>query len=63
MVFGPPHWCTLYFSIKQSRQAAHAREQLARDRERLVQAACRCCRNADLPAPEVTADGIAFANR
>lgn len=31
-------WCTLYFSIKQWQQAAHAREQLARDRERLVQA-------------------------
>jgi hypothetical protein len=55
-------WCTLYFSIKQWQQAAHAREQLARDRERLVQAACRCCRKADLPAPQVTADGIAFAN-
>jgi hypothetical protein len=31
-------WCTLYFSIKQWQQAAHAREQLARDKERLVQA-------------------------
>lgn len=31
-------WSTLYFSIKQWQQAAHAREQLARDREKLVQA-------------------------
>jgi len=40
-------WCTLYFSIKQWQHAAHAREQLARDRKRFVQAACRCCRKAD----------------
>ena len=32
-------WCTLYFSIKQWQQATHAREQLAHDRKRLVQAA------------------------